>query len=132
MKRVMDDAYKIAHLETTFRDRALTWYLKYKSIVPMIQVGSLMKIKRGVLRDFQKLKLESQCIVEIKEIKQQVRETIWDCDQWFEILLEKLTFQIQDVQHREWFIVGLLPHIHILLTQQKVTTQLEAVKIAMH
>jgi hypothetical protein len=35
------------------------------------------------------------------------------------------------VQHKEWFIVGLLLHIRVSLTQQKVTTQVEAVEIAM-
>jgi hypothetical protein len=57
---------------------------------------------------------------------------MWDYDQQFKILLDRLTFQIQDVQHREWFIAGLLPHIHISLTQQKVTTQVEAMEIVMH
>jgi hypothetical protein len=51
---------------------------------------------------------------------------MWDYDQRFKILLDRLTFQIQDVQHREWFIAGLLPHIQVPLTQQKVTTQVEA------
>jgi hypothetical protein len=31
---------------------------------------------------------------------------VWDYDQRFNILLDRLTFQIQDVQHREWFIAG--------------------------
>jgi hypothetical protein len=26
--------------------------------------------------------------------------------------MDQLTFQIADEQHMEWFIVGLLPHIH--------------------
>jgi hypothetical protein len=94
--------------------------------------GPSQEIKRDLLREFQKPKSESQCITEIKEIKQQVGETVWDYDQWFKILLDRLTFQIQDVQHREWFIVGLLPHIWVPLTQQKVMTQSEAVEIAMH
>jgi hypothetical protein len=85
--------------------------MKYKAIVPVGQTRSLTEIKRDLLREFQKPKLESQCITEIKEIKQQTGETIWDYDQWFKILLDRLTFQIQDVQHREWFIAGLLPHI---------------------
>jgi hypothetical protein len=36
------------------------------------------------------------------------------------------------VQHKEWFIVGLLPHIIVLLTQQKMMTQAEVIEIAMH
>jgi hypothetical protein len=30
VKRIIDKASKIAQLETTFRDRALMWYMKYK------------------------------------------------------------------------------------------------------
>jgi hypothetical protein len=72
---------------------------------------SLTEIKRDMLKEFQKPKSESQCITKIKEIKQKQGETMWDYDQWFKILLDRLTFQIQDMQHREWFIAGLLPHI---------------------
>jgi hypothetical protein len=48
--------------------------------------------------------------------------TIWDYDQWFKILLDRLTFQFQDVQHNKWFSVGLLPHIQVSLTLKKETT----------
>jgi hypothetical protein len=70
------------------------------------QARSLDEIKQDLLREFQKPKSESQCITKIKEIKQKEGETIWDYDQRFKILLDRLTFQIQDVQHREWFIAG--------------------------
>jgi hypothetical protein len=43
----------------------------------------------------------------------------------------RMTFHIPDQQHREWFIVRLLPHIHRPLIQQKVTSQPEALEIAM-
>jgi hypothetical protein len=43
----------------------------------------------------------------------------------------RLTFQIPDQKHREWFIVGLLPHICSPLIQQKVTSHFEALEIAM-
>jgi hypothetical protein len=36
----------------------------------------------------------------------------------------RLTFQISDQQHQEWFIAGLLPHIHRPLIQQKVASLL--------
>jgi hypothetical protein len=57
---------------------------------------------------------------------------VWNYDQLFKILLDTLMFHIQDVQHREWFIVGILPHIHVPLTQHKVMTQSKDVEIAMH
>jgi hypothetical protein len=111
VKRITDEATKIMQLETTFRDRALTWYMKYKATASVGQERSLAEIKQDLLREFQKPKSESQCITKIKEIKQKEGEIVWDYDQWFKILLDRLTFQIQDMQHREWFIVGLLPHI---------------------
>jgi len=43
----------------------------------------------------------------------------------------RLTFQILDEQHREWFIAGIFSHIHCPLTQQKVTSQAESLEIAM-
>ena len=37
---------------------------------------------------------------------------------------------MSDVQHKEWFIAVLVPHIRQLLMQQKITTQSEAQEIA--
>jgi hypothetical protein len=42
-----------------------------------------------------------------------------------------MTFQIQDAQHKEWFIVGLIPHIQILLTYKRMVTYVEVFKIVM-
>jgi hypothetical protein len=42
----------------------------------------------------------------------------------------RLTFHICNQQHQEWFIAGLLPHIHKLLIQQKAASQSESSKIA--
>jgi hypothetical protein len=43
----------------------------------------------------------------------------------------RITFQILDQQHREWFIARLLPHIHGPLIQQKDCVAAEALEIAM-
>ena len=61
--------------------------------------------------EFGKPKSESQCITEIKEIKQLPMESIWDFDQRFKNLMAKFSFQMSDIQHKEWFIAALLPHI---------------------
>jgi hypothetical protein len=53
----------------------------------------------------------------MKEIKQIENESVLEYDQIFKILKDRLTFQIPDEQHREWFIVGLLLHIRFTLTQ---------------
>jgi hypothetical protein len=34
MNRIVDKELNITQNETTFRDRALTWYMKYKEIAP--------------------------------------------------------------------------------------------------
>jgi hypothetical protein len=92
-----------------FRDKALTSYMKYKAIAPTGQERSLTEIKQYLLREFQKPKSKSQSIIEIKDINCKEGETVWGYDQQFKILLDRLTFQIQEVQDREWFIAGVSP-----------------------
>ena len=64
-----------------------------------------------MISEFRKPKSESQCITEIREIKQVLAETVWDFDERFKTLMAKVGFQMYDVQHKEWFIATLLPHI---------------------
>ena len=64
-----------------------------------------------MISEFRKPKSESYCITEIKEIQQAPTESVWDFDQRFKTLTAKVSFQMSDVQHKEWFIVALLPHI---------------------
>ena len=54
--------------------------MKYKLINMPGGTRTLDETKQVMLEDFQKPKPESQCIIEIKEIKQQPREKIWDYD----------------------------------------------------
>ena len=61
--------------------------------------------------EFKKPKSESQCITKIKDIKQALAKTVWDFDQWFRTSMDKVSFQMSYVQHKEWFIYVLLPHI---------------------
>ena len=42
-----------------------------------------------------------------------------------------VSFDMSDIQHKEWFIVALFPHIRHPLMQQKIATQSEALEIAM-
>jgi hypothetical protein len=70
-----------------------------------------------LIEEFKKPKSESQCIIELKEIKQKVVELVWEFDQRFKTLTDQLTFQIPDEQNKEWFIVALLPHIRFPLMQ---------------
>ena len=38
---------------------------------------------------------------------------------------------MSDVQHKEWFIATLVPHIHMPLMQQNIASQEEALQITM-
>ena len=58
-------------------------------------------------------------------------ESLWDFDQRFKTLLGQVNFEFPVQQHQEWFLVALLPHIRLPLMQQKVTSQSEALEIAM-
>lgn len=44
------------------------------------------------------------------------------------MLMDRLTFYILSQQHKEWFIVALLPHIRLPLVQQKVAIPAEALE----
>jgi hypothetical protein len=97
--------------------------MKLQSTTPTGQVRTQTIIRQALLKEFKKSKFESQYITELKEIKQMKTNFVWDYDQIFKDLMGRLTFQILDQEHREWFIMGLLPHILCLLVQQKVTSQ---------
>ena len=94
MKQINDPNVCITQLATTFRDRALVWYMKYQSTTAQGATRALDEIKRDLIAEFKKPKSESQCITELKEIKQGHRETVWDFNQRFKSLLDKLTFAL--------------------------------------
>ena len=75
-----------------------------------------------MIAKFKKPKLESQCIIELKDIKQKPNESVWEFDQKFKTLLSQVSFDIDAQQHREWFIATLLPYIRLSLMQQKVAS----------
>ena len=59
-------------------------------------------------------------------------ELVWDFDQGFKNLMTKVSFQMSDVQHKEWFIAAMLPHIQGPLMQQKIESQTEALELEMN
>jgi hypothetical protein len=128
IKNITDEAVKRAQFSTTLRDRALSWYMKF---VQGATPKPLNAIKTALIVEFKKPKSESQCITELKEIKQRTTEPVWEFDQRFKTLTGHLSFQIPDEQNKEWFIASLLPHIRVPLMQQKITSQAEALEIAM-
>jgi hypothetical protein len=115
IKNVTDEAVKRTQFSTTLRDHALSWYMKL--VQGLAQPKPLNQIKNALIAEFKKPKSESQCITELKEIKQKVAEPVWEFDQRFKTLTGRLTFQIPDEQNKEWFIAALLPHIRVPLMQ---------------
>jgi hypothetical protein len=74
IKNVTDEAVKRAQFSTTMRDRTLSWYMKF--VQGVVQPKPLNEIKTVLIVEFKKPKLESQCITELKEIKQKVVEPV--------------------------------------------------------
>ena len=93
------------------RGHAIGWFMKFYIVPPGTSQKNLEEIRVAMISEFIKPKYESQCITEIKEIKQALAESVWDFDQQFKTLMAKVSFQMSYVQHKEWFIVALLPHI---------------------
>ena len=90
------------------------------------------KIRNGIIGEFKEPKSESHYITELREIKQFPRKSMWDFDQRLKILMAKVSFEMSYVQHKEWFIASLVPHICMPLMQQKITSQAEAQEIALN
>jgi hypothetical protein len=85
------------------------------------QPRTIKEIKDELKKEFKNPKYESQCITELKEIKQLPHESVWDFDQRFKTLLGHVNFEFPPQQNQEWFVVALLPQIRLPLMQQKVT-----------
>ena len=118
----MDDDVKKSQLETTLRGHALDWYMIFMLVPQRGIAKTLDEIRKGLFEEFKKLESEALYITELKEIKQFPNETIWDFDQWFKALMARVSFKMRDVQHKEWFIAALVPHIRQLVMQQKIVT----------
>jgi len=130
-KNVQDEVVKIPQLETTFIGRALVWYMKLHSTTPIGHAWTLAEIRQELLKEFKKPKYELEYITELKEIKQVQTKSVWDFDKIFNDVMGRIACQIPDKQHREWVIVGLLPHICGPQIQQKFASQSEALEITM-
>ena len=82
---------------TTLRGRALDWYMKFVQ-VPMGNLEkTLIEVKKGLTKEFRKPKSEAQYIIELKEIKQYHNEIVWDFDQRFKTLMERVNFEMSDI-----------------------------------
>ena len=84
IKNVTDKDVKRTQFSTTLRDRSLSWYMKL--VQGLAQPKPLNEIKNALITEFKKTKLESQCITDLKEIKQKVAKPIWEFDQRFKTI----------------------------------------------
>jgi hypothetical protein len=84
IKNVTDEAVKRNQFSTTLRDHALSWYMKL--VQGLVQPKPLNEINNALIAKFKKPKLESQCIIKLKEIKKKVAKCVWEFDQRFKTL----------------------------------------------
>jgi hypothetical protein len=57
-----------------------------KLVQGLAQPKPLNEIKNALIVEFKKPESDSQCITELKEIKQKVEEHVWEFDQRFKTL----------------------------------------------
>ena len=74
VKQVQDEDIKKGQLATNFRGQALDWYMKFIQVLTWNQQKTLAQIRTKLIEEFQKPKLESRYITELKEIKQYPNE----------------------------------------------------------
>jgi len=58
-------------------------------------------------------------------------ETPWDLVQRLKSTIREANMTLSDVQHCAWFVASLTPHLRTALSQQKISTQAEALETAM-
>jgi len=58
-------------------------------------------------------------------------ETPWDLDQRLKSTIREANMTLSGVQHYAWFVTSLTPYMRTTLSQQKISTQVEALEIAM-
>lgn len=76
-------------------------------------------------------KSEAHLIVGFKDITMLPSETPWELDQRIKCMIHEANMNLTDGQHREWYVASLLPHLRSALSQQKITTEVEALNISM-
>jgi hypothetical protein len=90
IKNVTDEAVKRNQFSTALRNSALSWYMKLAQ--GLAQPKPLNQIKNALIAEIKKTKSESQCIIDLKDIKQKVAKPVWEFDQRFKTLTGRLTF----------------------------------------
>ena len=65
----------------TLRGCALYWFMNFCAASTETLQKTLNEIQAAMISKFKKTKFESQCITEIKEIKQALVDSVWDFNQ---------------------------------------------------
>lgn len=91
----------------------------------------MVEIQNVLNREFSWPKSETHSIIWFKEIAMLPGETPWDLDQWLKSMICEANMTLTYVQHHAWFVASLTPHLRTTLSQQKLSTQAEALEMAM-
>jgi len=127
VQHVTDDHIKKATLVSSLQDHVLTWYIKYSNDNPNARVeGTQIALNR----EFNRHKSKAQSIVRFKEITMQPGEMPCELDQRLKCAIHEANMNLTDGQHCKWFVASLLSHLRVTLSQQKITTQVEVLEIA--
>lgn len=110
---------KKAMLVIALEDHVLTWYIKYCTDNLM---SMLVDIQTVLNKEFSRPKSVVQSIMGFKEIMMKPSETPWDLDQRLKCTICEASMNLTSGQHRKWFLVLLLHHIRVALSQQKIGT----------
>ena len=82
MVRLVHNAdIKKAQMITTLRGHTLDWFMKFYVAPVETPQNTLKDIRAAMIFEFRKPKSNSECITEIKEIKQAPMELVWYFDQ---------------------------------------------------
>lgn len=125
---VMDDNIKKEMFVSTLQDHALTWYIKHSNDNPNAGIAD---IQATLNKEFSRPKSETLSIIRFKEIVMLPSETLWDMDQRLKCTICEANMTLTDGQRCAWFVASLTPHLRNVLSQKKLTTQAEALEIAM-
>jgi hypothetical protein len=82
-KQITDEDSKLAQLAIMLRDCALEWYMSLDANTAPGMTRTLTDIKKLFINEFQKLSSEDQYMNEMIELRQKLREFVWDIDQRF-------------------------------------------------
>jgi len=106
----------------------MTWYIKHSNDNPNV---GIVDIQVSLNREFSRPKSETQSIIGFKEIMMLLGETTWELDQRLKSMIHESNMTLTDGQHHTWFLALLMPHLRNALSQQKLSTQAEALEITM-